>query len=237
MTEQRGNWQVLRAALPALALLAACGNGDGAETASGSRETVAEPVDTPSETPAVLPAELQEVSAGSYGLEKTHASLLWSVSHNGLSNYTARFTEFDATLDFDPADPAGSTLSVTVNPRSVRTDHPDGDEWDTELATGDQFFNAGTHPKITFVSTDITPTGDTTGLITGDLTLLGVTRQITMDARYNGVGNQPFFGERDILGFSATATLNRSDFGMDALIPNIGDAVQITVEAEFLENE
>ncbi|MEO0881792.1 MAG: YceI family protein [Pseudomonadota bacterium] len=198
------------------------------------------PVETEATGPAVEAAAnnaFAEVSAGVYELEKGHASLLWKISHNGLSYYTARFTEFDATLNFDPIDPTASSVTVTVDPNSVRTDHPDGDEWDNELATGDKFFNAGVFPEITFVSTDVTATGETAGLIIGDLTLLGTTLPVTLEASFNGVGNPPWYGGRDVIGFSATGSIARSEFGMDKLIPNIGDEVEIIVEAEFLESE
>ncbi|MEM7661861.1 MAG: YceI family protein [Pseudomonadota bacterium] len=213
--------------------LAACGGSDENEAA-----TVEEaPVEEVASEVAPAPSIFADVSGGEYGLEKGHASLLWKISHNGLSYYTARFTSFDATLDFDPDNPASSSVTVAVDPTSVRTDHPDGDEWDAELANGDQFFNAGSFPEITFVSTGITPTGDTTGLINGDLTLLGTTLPITLEASFNGVANPPWYGGRDVVGFSATSTIKRSDFGMNALIPNIGDEVSIIVEAEFLEAE
>ncbi|MEM9670028.1 MAG: YceI family protein [Pseudomonadota bacterium] len=219
-------------------LVAACGGGEPTDETTEAEIAASDvAVEETTADEASSATALAEVSAGSYDLEKGHASLLWKISHNGLSYYTARFTAFDATLNFDPADPAASTLSVTIDPTSVRTDHPDGDEWDTELATDEKFFNAGEYPEITFTSTDVTTTGDTTGLIIGDLNLLGTALPVTLDTTFNGVTTPPWYNGRDVIGFSATATIKRSEFGMDALIPNIGDEVNIIVEAEFLQSE
>ena len=176
-----------------------------------------------------------EASGGNYELEKTHAFLTWRVKHNGLSNYTARFTDFDASIDFNPDNPVQSSVTATINPLSIETDHPTNDNWNNTLATDGKWFNGDEFPQIVFQSTSIEQTGEFTGIITGDLTLLGVTQEVKLNATYNGTGNAPWFGTRDLIGFSATGTLKRSDFGMTALLPNIGDEVEIIIEAEFLE--
>lgn len=176
-----------------------------------------------------------EASGGNYELEKTHAFLTWRVKHNGLSNYTARFTDFDASIDFDPENPVASSVTATINPLSVETDHPTNDGWNNTLATDGKWFDGNNFPQIVFQSTGVEQTGEFTGIITGDLTMLGVTKEVQLDATYNGTGNAPWFGTRDIIGFSATGTLKRSEFGMDTLLPNIGDEVEIIIEAEFVE--
>lgn len=176
-----------------------------------------------------------EANGGNYELEKSHAFLTWRVKHNGLSNYTARFTDFDASINFDPENPVASSVTATINSLSVETDHPTDKTWNTKLATDKKWFNGKEYPQIVFKSTGIEKTGEFTGVITGDLTLLGVTKQVKLNATYNGTGNAPWFGTRDIIGFSATGTLNRSDFGLTTLIPNIGDEVEIIIEAEFVE--
>lgn len=177
----------------------------------------------------------EEANSGLYELETTHASLIWRVKHQGLSYYTARFTQFDAQIEFNPQDPVQSSVTAQVNPLSVETDHPTKDSWDQTLATDSKWFNGEAFPDITFASKGIERTGDFTGIITGDLTFLGVTKEIELNVTYNGTGNAPWFGARDLIGFSATGTLKRSDFGMTALLPNIGDEVEIIIEAEFLE--
>jgi len=217
----------------AVALVAAC----GAEPAS---ETTPPPTE---ETPAPAPAAVEtvspllEVSSAAYAIEPTHASVVWSVSHNGLSNYTARFMDFSAALIFNAEDPTLSTLTASINPLSVRTDHPEGPDWDTTLGTDEKWFNATAFPAITYASTGVTLTGETTGIVQGDLTFLGVTKQVPLSVTFNGLRNFAWFGERDVIGFSATATLKRSDFGMTALLPGIGDEVTLTIETEFLQAE
>ena len=180
----------------------------------------------------------EEAASGAYELEKSHASLIWKVRHNGLSNYTARFTDFDATLDFDPDNPVASSVSVSINPMSVETDHPTkADEWNTELGSEAKWLNGEEFPVILFTSTGIEQTGEFTGKLTGDVTFLGVTKPVTLDVTYNGTGNAPWFGTRDIVGFSARGTLTRSEFGLTTLASIVGDEVEVIIEAEFVEAE
>lgn len=189
-------------------------------------------------TPAAAPAAGPGVPAGTYVLDKTHASLHWRVSHLGLSRYVARFTDFDATIEFDPANPAASKLTATVNPASLETDfpYPEKTDFDAELR-GAKFFNTAANPSITFTSTKIEVTGAATGTITGDLTFLGVTKSITLDVTLQGAANPKPFLDVAGLGFSAVGAIKRSDFGMTALIPNVGDEVTLLIEAEFNEKK
>jgi polyisoprenoid-binding protein YceI len=178
---------------------------------------------------------VDEMPAGTYTLDKAHASLTWKVSHLGLSNYTARFTSFDATLDFNPTDPEKSKLNVTVDPTSLETDYPFADkkDFDKVLIDEQQWFNTRNFPKITFESITIERTGDNTGKVTGDLTFLGVTKPLTLDVVFNGsMAKQPF-SKQPVLGFSATTTMKRSDWGMTTYVPTIGDEVELLIEVEF----
>lgn len=191
-------------------------------------------------TPALAQQTLDGVAADTYQLDKTHAFLTWTVQHNGLSSYTVNFTDFDATLEFDPEDLGASSITVTIDPMGLETNYPDAEkreEWHTELSTDDRFLNGDDHPEITFVSTSAEQTGDFTGTVTGDLTFLGVTKPVTMDVTYNGTANMPWYGPRDLIGFNATTTIKRSDFGMTAMIPMISDEVEIEFSGEFLQNE
>ncbi|GGB79151.1 MULTISPECIES: YceI family protein [Henriciella] len=190
--------------------------------------------------PALAEQTLEGVAADTYQLDKTHAFLTWTVRHNGLSGYTVNFTDFDATLEFDPEDLSASSITVTINPMALETNYPDEAkraEWHTELSTDDRFLNGDEFPEITFVSTSAEQTGDFTGTVTGDLTFLGVTRPVTMDVTYNGTANVPWYGERDLLGFSAETTIKRSDFGMTAMLGMISDETRIEFSGEFLQNE
>lgn len=183
---------------------------------------------------------LEGVDAGIYELEKTHAFLTWSVRHNGISDYIVNFTDFDATLDFDPAAPENSALEVTINPTALETKYPDPEkkvEWENELAFDPRFMNANEFPTITFVSTDVAVTGEFAGTVTGDVTFLGVTKPVTLNVEYGGVANPPWFAGRDVIGFTATGTLNRTDFGSDALLAAASDEVTISFSGEFLQVE
>ena len=191
---------------------------------------------------AAAPALAQEeaAAAGPYVLEKNHAYLTWNISHGGLSTYTGAFTDFDASLNFDPENPGASMINVTINPVAIETNYPNAEkkaEWETELAQDAKFFNASEHPQITFTSTAVEATGENTGKVTGDLTLLGVTKPVTLDVTYNGTANMPWFGERDLIGFTATGTVKRSEFGMTALLPKHGDDVRVEFSGEFLQAE
>ncbi|MEL6298016.1 MAG: YceI family protein [Pseudomonadota bacterium] len=175
-------------------------------------------------------------AAGTYKLDRAHASLVWKIKHLGLSFYTARFDTFDATLDIDPNEPESAKLEVTVDPKSIRTGFPfaDAKDFDKELIESPNFFNAGEHPEIKFASTSIERTGDTTAKLTGDLTLLGVTKPVTLDITLNGQMSHPM-KKKPALGFSGVGTIKRSEFGMTHLIGGVGDEVQLLLEAEFIK--
>jgi polyisoprenoid-binding protein YceI len=222
----------------ALALVA-CGAPSASEAAPATPETsTAETTAGPADAPA---PELGP--AGTYDLDPTHASLTWKVNHFGLSNYTARFTGISGTLVFDPENLPASVLEVTVDPASVETDypfdfkasHPDSpfDTFDQEISESDAYFNATAFPTITFKSTDITQTGPNTGTVTGDLTFRGVTKPVTLDVTYNGTASFPWAPDQPKIGFSATGSLKRSDFGMDIMVPSLGDEVDLLIEVEF----
>jgi len=193
---------------------------------------------------SALPAAAQEMTpwnklpAGVYSLDKYHASLTWKVSHAGLSNYTARFKSFDAEITFDPADLSKSKVTAKIDPTSLETDFvatPEKD-FNAKLAKGEEWLNAGKYPEITFTSTKIEVTGENTGKIHGDLTFLGVTKPVVLDAVFNGGYAEQPFTKKPAMGFSATASLNRSDFGFSTYVPMIGDKVDIVIEAEFGKN-
>jgi polyisoprenoid-binding protein YceI len=184
--------------------------------------------------------------AGRYELDPTHSSLSFSVNHLGLSNYVARFTGYQVTLDLDPANLPASSLVATINPASIRTDYS-GDyraavkdskfqSWDEDLAQSDKFFNASQHPKIEFRSTRVEQMAPGVLSIAGDLSLRGQTRPVTLSATLVGsTAVHPFTGKGGVIGFSASGSFKRSEFGMDYLLkpPLVGDTVTIQFEGEF----
>jgi polyisoprenoid-binding protein YceI len=189
------------------------------------------------DTPAPVKTDLP---AGTYTLDKSHASLLFRVDHLGFSKYTARFKRFDATLVLDPADPAKASLKATVDPTSIETDFPDPAKLDFNAELhGPQWLDAAKFPQITFTSTKVELTGADTARVTGDFGLHGVTAPLTLDVKFNGgyLGHPMDPNAR--IGFSARGELLRSAFGMAYGIPAAGtkmgvsDAVDIIIEAEF----
>lgn len=178
------------------------------------------------------PEALRSLPAGQYQLEKPHASLTFGVTHLGLSRYTLRFADFDASLDFDPANPAASRVSAIINPLSVRSDHPTDAGWDGRI--GSDILQGGRFPQVTFTSTSVETTGPYSGRVTGDLTLMGVTKPVTLDVTYNGsMASAALYGGRAAVGFSATARFKRSDFGSTRYAEFVGDEVDVRIEAEF----
>lgn len=232
----------------ALAFFAVAACGD-ASVETPDSETAETPDSTTVEVAAApTTVDLSEVSSGPYSLEKTHAFLTFEVGHNrGLSHYRVSFTDYDASLDFDADNPEASSLTVSINPTSLNTNYPGDykaghadsgfDTWEEDLARDEKIFNADAHPQITFQSTSVSLTGEDTGEVTGDLTLLGVTKPVTLDVTFNGHGNASWYGERDLIGFDASTTIKRSEFGMDAMIPNISDEVLVEFSGEFLQDE
>lgn len=222
-------------AAAAIVTVVACNpeSADAAPTPTAVETEAPAAVDT-AKADAVA-AQLAETAAGVYNVEKTHAFLFWELSHGGLSTYTAKFKDWDATINFDPANPTASTVSASINPASVETDHPSSaEDWHTELAN--DFFNVSEFPAITFNSTSAKSTGANTGVVSGDLTFLGVTKSVDLDVTYNGVGNRPWYGDADLIGFDASTTITRSEFGLDKMVDfGIGDEVTIKISAEFLQ--
>lgn len=180
-----------------------------------------------------------QMPAGVYELDETHASLTWKVSHLGLSDYTARFTSFDAHIDFNPEKPESSVVKASIDPTSIRTDYPYAEkkDFDKKLAQGEEWFNAGQFPQIEFKSTAIERTGDNSGVMTGDLTFMGVTKPVSLYVTFNGAMAKQPFSQKPTLGFSAKGSLKRSEWGMDTYVPNIGDEVELLIEAEFAKAE
>ncbi|MEM8627768.1 MAG: YceI family protein, partial [Pseudomonadota bacterium] len=176
-----------------------------------------------------------DVPSGAYQMDPTHASVTWRIGHLGLSNYTARFTKFDIKLDLNAEDPTKSTVTATVDPTSVETDYSGSKDFNGEIATGAKFLDGGAHPEITFTSKSIELGDGKTGTMTGDVTLLGVTKPVTFDVTLNGALKEHPFAKKPAVGFGATGTIKRSEFGLTHLIPFVSDEVDVIIEAEFLK--
>lgn len=177
------------------------------------------------------------IPAGSYSLDKPHASLIFRVDHMGFSHWTARFTSFDAKLQFDPAKPAADQVSVSIDPLSITPDNPPPGF--VAALQGAQWLNAGQFPQITYRSRRVEAVGRNGLRIFGDLTLHGISKQVVLDATFNGGYLGHPMDPHARIGFSAHGTLQRSDFEIAFGIPQPGsnmgvsDAVDFVIEAEF----
>lgn len=216
--------------LGVLAALAAC---------SPKQEAAKEPV-AQAAAPAVAAEEPVDVPAGAYNIDPMHTSILFRVDHLGFSNYTARFKKAAAQLQFDPDDLAASSVTVSVDAKSLETDFPDPKvvDFNAELL-GEGWLDAARYPEITFRSVNVEPTGARTMRINGELTLHGVTRPMVLDAKFNGGYRGHPMDPNARIGFSATGVLKRSEFGVSYGIPapgtkmGVSDEVEVIVETEF----
>jgi polyisoprenoid-binding protein YceI len=221
----------MRSILPVVALLALAACSPQPPDKKAEAPAAAAPTTTAPKPPKA------DIPAGDYTLDKSHATLVFRVSHLGFSNYTAAFADFDAKLRFDQNNAGASALEATINPMSLTLPAPP-EGFLAEL-TGPQWLNTASYPSITFKSTKIETTGPNTGKVTGDLTLHGVTKPVTLDVTYNGgyVGHPMDPHAR--IGFSAKGTFKRSDFGIAYGVPapgstmGVSDEVQVAIEAEF----
>lgn len=172
--------------------------------------------------------DLAEVQSGAYVMDASHTSVTFTISHMGFTNYTGRFNEFTGSLNFDAENPAASTLEVSIPTASIDVNH---DELSPKLADAENL-NAAAYPAITFTATGIEVTGDNTGKVTGDLSFLGQSQPVTLDVTFNGKGVHPF-ARRDVLGFTATGSINRSAWGYTNYAQAVGDKIDIVIQTEF----
>jgi len=183
----------------------------------------------------VLQADIDDLPSGIYTLDKSHASLVWRVNHIGLSNYTARFTDFNASINLDTQNIANSIVTANIDPLSIQTDYPTTKEKDFNkiLAEESEWLNGLKFPNITFESTKIIITDENNAVIKGDLKILDTVKSIELDVKYNGSYKEHPFTKKPAIGFSATSTIFRSNWGITKYIPMIGDSVDIVIEVEF----
>ena len=193
-----------------------------------------------SAAPAAAAPPITEAPAGVYVMDLSHTSVNFRLLHLGLSYYTARFTKVDGKLTFDPANLAAQGVTAVIDADSLQTNYPDPAKLDFDTQVETQFLAAAKFPKITFTSTKVEPTGPRTAKVTGDLTLHGVTKPVTLEATFNGgykAGQIDPSGAR--IGFSAKGVFKRSDYGIGYGIPapgtnfGVGDQIEVIIETEF----
>lgn len=159
----------------------------------------------------------------------SHAFIQFKIQHLGFSWLLGRFNDFEGEFVLDEDKPENSKVSVTIDVASVDSNHA---ERDKHLRGGD-FFEVSKYPKATFVSTKIEKTGEKTAKITGDFTLKGVTKPVTLDASYVGGGKDPWGGYRQ--GFEATTQLKLKDFGIDYNLGPASEVVDIYISVEGIK--
>jgi polyisoprenoid-binding protein YceI len=151
------------------------------------------------------------------------------VGHMGVSLYTVRFDTMEGSIEYDPGHPERTRVEASVDPASLDVNADYGKQF------AEEFLSVSKFPKATFVSTGIQPGVGNQGTMTGELTLMGVTKPVTFNVTLIGTGHEPLplpLGRR-AAGFEATATIKRSDFGSTFLNNMVGDDVTLQIEAEF----
>lgn len=176
-------------------------------------------------------SNFNELKSGAYRLDKSHASLLFKVRHLGLSTYVGRFNEFDATLEFDPNNMQDSQLTALIDMTSLDIND---DNLSSTLA-GVSWLNSGRYPQAQFQSSKVKPINDSEFEFSGELSWRGNSKELIVTANFEG-GAFDVLTQKYKLGFSAEAEFLRSDFGMDAFIPLVGDKIQIETYVEFIRN-
>jgi polyisoprenoid-binding protein YceI len=174
-------------------------------------------------------ADLSEVPSGKYALDSAHGYITFTYSHLGFSNPRVGFNRFDTVLVLDSGNPENSTVEVTIDASSIDSRVA---EFNEHLNSSD-FFNTAEHPTITFRSTKVEATGESTFDVTGDLTMLGTTKPVTLATTINKAANHPL-REVPTVGVSASAKLLRSEWGLGAYVPAVSDEVELSIEVELL---
>jgi polyisoprenoid-binding protein YceI len=176
----------------------------------------------------LLPLAASQAEPRKQEVDLDHVSILWSISHGGFSQVAGQFRQINKVdFTFDRDDVSKSGVTVEVEAASLDSNHGFRDNW----ARSEASLNVWKFRTIKFESAKIEKTGDQTGKMTGNLTMHGETHPITLDVTYNK-GGKHLSGKYSVDGFTAKGMLKRSDFGMKAFTPAIGDEVEFVVQFE-----
>ena len=177
-------------------------------------------------------AQATETQRATYQIDPAHSQVEFAVKHLVISTVKGRFSVFSGAIEFDPADPATSSVEVSIDADSIDTRDAKRDE---HLRSND-FFGVGDHPQLTFRSTRVVPKGGNRFDVIGDLTIAGITREVVLNTEFNGVATSPW--GQSVAGFSATTQVNRKDFNINwnAAIEGggvvVSDTVKIALDVE-----
>ena len=177
----------------------------------------------------------RQAPTGAYQLDPRHAQIQFAITHFGISDFFGRFERASGTLNFNAADPAKSTVAISIDTKSLSTQNS---ALDNELQ-GAPIFDTTRSPEATFKSTSVTRTGPNTGKIIGDLTIKGITKPITLDVTYNGSTVSPLAAKTTLIGFRATGAIRRSDYNMTGVIWSsmVSDEVKLDIQAPFANSK
>ena len=168
-------------------------------------------------------------------IDPEHTTIAFLVEHIGYARLLGQFTEMSGTFTYDPEARELGQVTVSIDAASVWTDNERRDEH----VRDDDFLNVDEHPEITFTAEGSEVTGEDSGTVTGDLTILGTTRPVTLDVTLNKDAAYPFGHEKRTLGISARGTVVRSEYGMTYAVENglVGDEVDLLIEFEAIRAE
>ena len=172
-------------------------------------------------------ASLPALAASKYDIDTGHTQITFTWDHFGFSNPSAMLEKISGDFELDTADLTKSTISVTLPLEGLHTGVPKLDE---HLKSPD-FFDAAKYPNVTFKSTKVENDRSSGAMqlkVTGDLTVHGVTKPVTLAVKVNKIGDNPMMKAASA-GFDADVTLKRSEFGVDKYIPNVSDAIRVHI--------
>jgi len=161
--------------------------------------------------------------------EKAHAFIQFRIKHLGYSWLLGRFNDFDGTFSYDEANPAASKVEVTIRTASIDSNHAERDKH----LRGEEFLEVDKFPQATFVGTGFTENDDKTAVLTGNLTLHGVTRPVSLAVKHIGHGPDPWGGKRR--GFEATTALKLADYNIDFDLGPAAREVELFLSVEGIE--
>lgn len=176
---------------------------------------------------ALITFPISANAANIYKFDPNHTNITWSANHFGFSNPSGKFAESDGAIVLDESNPNNSKVEITIKTTSITTGLP---EFDNHLK-GANFLNVAKFPTAKFVSTQVISQGTNMAKVTGNLTLLGVTKPVILDVRLNKLALNPF-SQKKTAGFSAKTSISRSEFGMNFGVPGVSNEVKINIEAE-----
>ena len=179
--------------------------------------------------PVTAPAiDLTKISGGNYVVENHHTQILWNVSHFGFNDYFGLFGQMTGTLTLDKAKPANSKVTINIPINDVVTSRADL----TKHLMSPDFFDVAKYPTATFVSTSVVPMPGNKAKIMGNLTLLGVTKPVVLNAQLSGAGAN-VMSKKETIGFHATTLIDRTQWGLSKFAPAIGSKVELKISAAF----